>query len=136
MNPDVISWVLFPMDGRYRNSFYNIAVLEPFDVSEGDALHRVLFEINYKDNNVIDIQAHLTDHKLVQREAVEKGKIALYLDASKIDFNKNVEVLINSEYIYKDKVHVDLESVVESCALFGDPNRIYPAKIVIDFSNI
>lgn len=29
-------------------------------------------------------------------------------------FNQNVEVLLNSEYTYNGKVHVDLESLVET----------------------
>jgi len=29
-------------------------------------------------------------------------------------FNQNVEFLLNSEYIYDEKVHVDLEDLVEA----------------------
>ncbi len=58
------------------------------------------------------------------------GKLTIYLD--KIDFNQPVEIKLNSKRVHFEKHRPSRGVMVESIALFGDPTRIFSAKITIE----
>ncbi|TXH20082.1 MAG: hypothetical protein E6Q95_06415 [Chitinophagaceae bacterium] len=131
-HPNHISWVHFPMHERYRKGFYNIAIEEPLNIKEGEALDRAFFDIQFdKRNNTIKIESYLTDGDLVRKEKHHSGSIAVYLSNQYVDFSKKVKVIYNGKSIYNSKVKLTVENLVESCALYGDPYRLFPAKISV-----
>ena len=131
-NPMHISWVHFPMHERYRKGFYNIAFEEALNIKEGDALDRAFFDIQFdKKNNTITIESYLTDGDLVQKLKNHSGVIAIYVNDKYVDVSKKVKVIYNGVNVFNSKVKLSVENLVESCALFGDPYRLFPAKISI-----
>lgn len=134
--PAKISWVNFPMHNRYRSGFYNIAVLEQFNISDTAAVDRVKIELEMdKATNVINLSAHTLNNKTGEKGKVTKGKIAVYLAPELIDLSKKVKLYVDGKFVSNAKVNLSKSYLIESCALFGDPKRLYPAKVEVDFSN-
>ncbi|MCI5560451.1 MAG: alpha/beta hydrolase-fold protein [Phocaeicola sp.] len=57
------------------------------------------------------------------------GSLGLYVDD--IDFAKAVKVILNGHTVFDERVAPSRGVMAESIALFGDPKRIYTAKITI-----
>lgn len=131
--PMHISWVHFPMHTRYRNGFYNVGINETFPVQEGDPLDRVLFDIQYLDNE-IHITADFASGDLLERKPVDALDISLFVDETYIDFSRKVNVLVNGQSVFNQLVQLRTAHLVESCGLFGDPQRLYPGKIVVQYT--
>jgi len=58
------------------------------------------------------------------------GKIAVYLD--KVDFSQPIRIYYNGHLVYNRKVRPSTGVMAESLALFGDPDRIFAARVVVD----
>lgn len=129
--PKRVSWMLFPMDGRYRKGFYNIGIDKAFDIQESDAYNRVGFDITYSGNTVY-IDTKLWDQDMMESRQLDEMAISIFLDEQYVDLSKKIKVLWNGKQVYNAKVKPSYESLIESCALFGDPERLYPVKIRID----
>lgn len=128
--PDHISWVHFPMDGRYRKGFYNVGIDRPFPIQEGAPLDRVLFDIQYEDNQIY-ISAELTNGDLSERQPLEQLAISLFLDEGYVDLDRAVKVFVNGHQVYDGMVDLNVAYLIESCGLFADPSRLFPGKITI-----
>lgn len=131
--PAAISWVYFPMHNRYRKGFYNVAIDKFPGMKEEDEYNRMLFDINFdKKNNTITIDAKLMNDEMTELKETEGGQISLFLDDRYVDYSKKVKVVYNGKVVYKSKLKLTEENIVESCGLFGDPERLYPAKVTIN----
>ncbi len=60
-----------------------------------------------------------------------KGRFTLYLCQELEDLKKPVTVTVNGKEVFKGKVKLDLKHMVNSCATFYDPCRLFPAAIEI-----
>ena len=58
-----------------------------------------------------------------------KGSFDLYID--KVDFTLPVKISYNGKVIFNQKITLNKGIIAESIALFGDPERIFAAKITI-----
>jgi predicted esterase len=132
-NPTNISWVWFPMDNRYRKGFYNISINKsPIDTINGVFFDRAEFRIDIdRKTNTIIMNAELLTPKMTERAKIKKGEISIYLDDDLINLDKKVTIIYNGKKVYRRRVSRSLSALVESCALFGDPNRLYSAKVQI-----
>ena len=131
-SPDHISWVYFPMHGRYRKGFYNVAITESTELKEEDEFNRIFFDIQYKKlDNTIEINSSLMNDEMTATKEVIAGQISLFLDERYVNFDKKVKVIYNGKLVHNSKLTLNRRYLVESCALFGDPNRLFPAKISI-----
>lgn len=131
--PEHITWVNFPMDGRYRKAFYNITILNSLEVSPDDTMDRVVFDLRFdKSDSSVYLSALKTDAHLQDFKELSKGTIALFLDDEYLDLSKKIKVYYKDKLVYKGKPRLDLQNIVESCAVFGDPNRLFPAKVIVD----
>ncbi len=65
-------------------------------------------------------------------EGSVKGELVLFLD--EIDFSKPIEISLNGQSIFTGKVKVSRGVMTESLALWGDPLRIFPAKVSIQLN--
>ena len=63
-----------------------------------------------------------------------KGKLRIYLNEQEYDLSQPVKVVLNGTEIFNGMVTPTLENMVESCALFYDPERLFPAAIDIDIA--
>ncbi|QNK64503.1 hypothetical protein H7F33_08500 [Pedobacter sp. PAMC26386] len=131
--PKHVSWVDFPMDGQYRKGFYNIAVDELPDVANGSTYDRVIFDLIIDaTNNKITLDAKASNAAGTDTKAVTKGKITIFLNAQLADLSKVVAVTYKGKEVFNAKITPNLSNLVRSCALFGDPTRLYPASITVN----
>lgn len=130
-NPRYVNWIWFPMDGRYRKGFYNIAIEQsPVSLKDNPQYDRVRFDIDMdKATNTITIKTKLLNPDMTAQQALKKGKIAIFVNNELIDLSKKVTIIYNDKNIGQQKIVPTVSALVESVALFADPNRIYPAKI-------
>jgi len=126
--PKHVSWVLFPMDGRYRKGFYNVALNKPLSIKEGDEYDRIRFDIKNEDNT-IHIKVDLLNNEMNMTKAIQDLDFSLFLDNDYIDYSRKVKVIVNNKVVFHKKVKLDLANMVESCALFADKERIFASKI-------
>ena len=141
VHPRHFVWEDFPMDGIYRRGFYNIAVHERDTTSGNERTH---YEMTIKDN-AIDLTIERVTYEAIEREPrwnipikhrkhyapVEEGSFTLYLSDDMVDFGKKVTLLVNGKCVYQGKVKPDTRHLINSCATFFDPERVYAAGIDI-----
>lgn len=130
--PAVISWVYFPMHGRYRNAFYNVSVDKPLDISEDAEFDRALFNLAIdKKTNTVKLEVMLQDGYGTKQKDVKAGEISIFLSPTLVDLSKKVKVVYKGKVVYDQKLQLSESIIAESCALFGDPERLFPAKIKV-----
>ena len=150
-NPRYVYWENFPMGNingegaRYRDGFYNLCVLEPSD-SRDDSMVRSCYEMTIGDDNTIAINVNVatitaTDYSSSaglnlgtekQFAAATSGKIRVYLNDELVDLSKPVIVTVNGAERFRGTVTFNSRHIVESCALYFDPERLYPAAIDVE----
>ncbi len=139
--PKYVSWEDFPMDSLYRSGFYNLAVQERSDAErthyemkiEGNRIVMEVKDVEYKtvlrDNRM---EIDLTFNRIYT--PARKGKFTIYLNDQLVDLKEKVELVVNGKLVYSGKLKADLRHMVNSCATFYDPTRLYPAGIEVDLS--
>ncbi|MEO6684075.1 MAG: hypothetical protein ABIN48_14730 [Ginsengibacter sp.] len=132
-HPSSVSWVNFPMHGRYRTGFYNIGIDKPLNISDTAEIDRAVFDLQMdKDKNTIHLDVWLTDAHQIKKEEVQQGEISIYLGPELINLSKKVKLYYRGKLIFNKKVSLNKRILIESCALFGDPERIFPGKITVN----
>ena len=140
--PKNVNWENFEMDGMYRKGFYNLAVKER---SNDDYSSRTYYELAIKENE-ISLKVDLVTYKTVETDPnwgielkfekdyrpATKGKVVIYLCTELVDLNKKITLIVNGKKAFQGKVKLGLEHMVNSCATFYDPARIYPAAIEVN----
>lgn len=141
--PRKVSWEDFEMDGRHRRGFYNIGVVERPSGAE-----RTRYDLSIDNDNNILLTARLVDYTTTEIDPIwdidlkfdrsyrpaTDGVVRLWLNSELIDFSRPVTVTVNGRRVFKGKVKPTLGDMVESCALFGDPRRVFPASVTVDLS--
>lgn len=61
-----------------------------------------------------------------------KGKVVIYLCDELVDLTEKVTLTVNGKKVFEGKVKADLKNMVNSCAVFFDPQRLYPAAIEVE----
>ena len=64
-------------------------------------------------------------------EPAKEGAFTLYLSDDMVDFSRKVTVIVNGRKVYHGKVRPDMKHMVNSCATFFDPERVFAAGIDI-----
>ena len=141
-HPDYVYWENYAMYGRYREAFYNIKVIENATTS---SVARACYELK-RDGNTIDLNAKIVNYSTSYSQGgidmyfskkysnAAKGKIRIYLNEEEYDLSQPVKVVFNGNEIFNGMVMPTLETMVESCALFYDPERLFPAAIDVDIA--
>lgn len=143
-HPDYFYWENFDMYGRKRTGFHNLRVIQNSLVSTDAA--RMCYEVEREGNTV-----HLNVSKVTytttytqggiamyfsKRYAnVSRGKVRIYLNEKEYDLSQPVKVILNGKEIFHGMVGTDLKTMVESCAYFYDPERLFPAAIDVDIKD-
>ncbi len=142
--PKTVSWENFEMDGIYRKGFYNLFVTER---SNDDTKSRTYYELDIKGNN-IDLKVDLVTYKPTEidpnwgielafeksYQPATKGKVMIYLCEELVNLDKEITLTVNGKEVFKGKVKPELKHIVNSCAAFFDPERLYPAAIEVDLT--
>ncbi|MGM9739563.1 MAG: hypothetical protein ACI3ZP_03080, partial [Candidatus Cryptobacteroides sp.] len=138
--PHYVNWENFEMDGNKRNCFYNLSVEEP---GLGNGLRRH-YEMTIE-GNVVNINVNDVEYTTTQTDSVygiemkfdktchpaKGGTVTIYLCDELLDLDSKVTVNLNGRRVWRGCPERRFEDVVNSCALFGDPRRLYTASITI-----
>lgn len=150
-NPKYVNWENFGLGGingeeiRYRDSFYNLYIIEPSDDRTND-LYRTAYEMIITGNTV---ELTVNNVTLTPSEPASgsgwnintgvdktykpatKGKVKIYLNNNLVDLSKPVIVKVNGAEKFNGIVELDTRNLVESCAIFYDPFRVFPAAVEV-----
>ena len=141
-HPDYVHWENYAMYGRYREAFYNIRVIANATTSSNA---RACYELK-REGNTIDLSAKIVNYSTSYSQGgiemffnkkyskASKGKLRIYLNEDEYDFSQPVKVILNGTEIFNGMVSPTLGTMVESCALFYDPERLFPAAIDVDIA--
>ena len=141
-HPDYVHWENYAMYGRYREAFYNIRVIANATASSNA---RACYELK-RDGNTIDLNAKIVNYSTSYTQGgidmyfnkkyskASKGKLRIYLNEDEYDLSQPVKVILNGTEIFNGMVSPTLGTMVESCALFYDPERLFPAAIDVDIA--
>lgn len=141
-HPKYFHWEDFDMYGRHRKGFYNIRVNETSSLNQNE---RTCYDVKIENNTVtIDVKnvTYTTTHKwgnidmlfAKNYSTANTGNITLFLNETLFDLGKPVKIVLNGTEVFNDTVQPSIKAMVESCALFFDPERIFPAAINIDIA--
>lgn len=142
--PKYFCWENFEMDGRYRDGFHNIQVLER---SNPDMSSRTVYEMEI-DGNTISMTVRNAVYETVEsRDGIDlkftktysdavSGAFRVYLNENLVDLSEEVTLTVNGKTAFKGKLSPEVSMMAQSCALFGDPRRIFPCGIDVDLSDL
>lgn len=144
--PKFFIWENFEMDGKYRDGFYNLQVVERSDTSKGSRT-RYMMKIEH---NTIRISVDLVTYQTIEQDSIwgislrfnktyheaTSGKFILYLSDNLVDLEKPIRVFVNEKVVYNGKVKANLYSLINSCVLFSDPFRLYPVSVDVDIEKL
>lgn len=139
--PSHVCWENFEMDGRRRQGFYNLVIdTEP---AAADSL-RIRYDMDI-DGNTVDLTVQAVSYTVTETDPmwgiqldftreytpVNDGKLTVYLNDSLVDLTKPVTVRVNGREVYNAVPELTLANLVNSCATFFDPRRLYPASVTV-----
>lgn len=139
-NPTYFYWEDYDMYGRHRTGFYNIKVNE---TSRNNDEERTCYEMSI-DDNTVNLTVNNVTYTTTQAiynipmffsrsyTPATKGNITIYLSEKHFDFTRPIKVVVNGKEVFNSKVKPNLKAMVESCAEYFDPERVYPAAIDIE----
>lgn len=144
--PKHVTWENFEMDGLYRDGFYNLYVDQR---SNPDTSARTLYEMDINGND-INLCVSLVEYTTTETDPrwgialdfakyytrAATGVVTVYLNNQLVDLAKPVTLTVNGNVAYHGLLPPTLENMVNSCARFFDPARIYPAAITVDLSRL
>lgn len=138
--PAAFRWENYDMDGRKRNAFYNLEVL-----AEDTTAERVYYDYA-KEGNRITLQADAVTYETTFRDPIwniamkfrrhltpaATGHVRIYLDVNDTDLRRPVTIVING---HEQALRPTVSKAVmkRSCQLWGDPLRLYPASIDVEW---
>lgn len=153
VNPTIVRWENFPLDGRYRTGFYNLHEIEspvaetPSRASDTPARAYYMMDID-KSKNLVNLRAYTVNYNdkkywtgygstiTLESERdltpATTGKIRVYLNNDLVDLSKPVTVKCNGQEVYNDTPKATVANMVNSCAEFYDPARVYPASVDVE----
>lgn len=145
-HPKKIKWEDFDMDGWHRSGFYNLYVDRRPDEAEGA---RAYYEMSIEGNE-IDLNVSTVTYTTIETdpqwgialdfsrsyEPARSGVITVYLDENLVDLDRAVTLRVNGRRVHKGKLKLRMENMVNSCARFFDPERLYPAAITVDLADL
>ncbi|WP_286085277.1 hypothetical protein [Duncaniella freteri] len=140
--PKHVSWENFEMDGRYRDGFYNLYVNER---SNADESARTYYEMDIV-GNTVNLTAQTVTYTATEIDPrwgialdfkreyapATSGSVTIYLNDSLVDLSKPVIVIVNGKKVFKGKLKMRMENIVNSCARYYDPSRLYPAAVTVN----
>jgi len=144
-HPKHVSWENFPMDGRYRKGFYNLVVNQR---SNHDASSRTFYELIIDGNN-ISLTVDLVTYETIERHSsgvemkfsrtftpATEGKVTIYLCPELVDLNRRITLTVNGKQVFRGRLQPELRHIVNSCAIFFDPHRLFPVAIEVDLQTL
>jgi len=140
-HPKSVRWEDYPVDGVYRQGFYN---LQPLETPED--IERFFYEEEIA-GNTINLKISSVTYTSVENSPnwgfpmryektftpATSGKIRVYLSPELVDLSKPVRVLINGREVYSAQPTLSWKVMAESCTTFFDPQRLFPVALDLSY---
>lgn len=134
--PKHFRWENYEMDGLKRNAFYNLEVLQE------DTEERCDYEFDIQDN-VVHLTVSEVKYIITERDPIygielnntreykdaKHGAVRIYLSEQLADLKRPVKVYLNGKLFSTSRPQLKRTTLAQSCALFADPLRLFPAYI-------
>ena len=139
-HPTYFYWEDYDMYGRHRTGFYNLRVNE---TSRSNDEERTCYEVKIC-GNTIELKVENVTYTTTQAiynipmffersySPATKGNVTLFLNEELFDLSQPVKVIVNGKEAFCGKVRPTVEAMVESCAEYFDPERVFPAKVDVE----
>ena len=139
-HPNYFYWEDYDMYGRHRTGFYNLRVNT---TSRENDEQRTCYEVQIADN-VVTMTVNNVEYTTVEQiygipmtfskkyTPATKGNVTLYLNEKLFDLSRPVKVFVNGKEAFNGIVKPTLKAMVESCAEYFDPERLYPASVDVE----
>lgn len=139
--PKHFRWENYEMDGLKRYAFYNLEVL-----SELDSTRRYDYEFSIS-SNVVNLNVRRVDYLITETDSqwgielnnsrlyktAESGKVRVYLSEDLADLTSPVTIYVNGTKMGVVQPKILKSSMERSCQLFGDPLRVFPSFIDVEW---
>lgn len=140
--PKTVHWEDYPVDNQYRKGFYNLEPLKrPTNQTE-----RCYYEEEIK-GQTIDLRIRIPEYHTTEatemwslplsftRSYTEAtgGKIRLYLSRQLVNLDQEIIVRLNGKEVYRGVLQPNYSALASSCALFGDPLRLFSAMLELSY---
>lgn len=140
--PKTVHWEDYPVDNQYRKGFYNLEPLKrPANQTE-----RCYYEEEIK-GQTIDLRIRIPKYHTTEatemwslplsftRSYTEAtgGKIRLYLSRQLVNLDQEITVRLNGKEVYRGVLQPNYSALASSCALFGDPLRLFGAMLELSY---
>lgn len=140
--PKTVHWEDYPVDNQYRKGFYNLEPLKrPANQTE-----RCYYEEEIK-GQTIDLRIRIPKYHTTEatemwslplsftRSYTEAtgGKIRLYLSRQLVNLDQEITVRLNGKEVYRGVLQPNYSALASSCALFGDPLRLFSAMLELSY---
>ncbi|MRG44311.1 hypothetical protein GFS24_04255 [Chitinophaga sp. SYP-B3965] len=124
--PDTLSWMYYAQ----CDTIYNAEPAQPCTYRKGFGYVRLdgLSQSGERDFYV-EKHGNVYTIRSANRKGIVKGEIRLYAD--NVDFAQPVKVNYNGKEVFNGKLKLNVGTMAESLALFGDPLRIFPAAVTV-----
>lgn len=137
--PKKVSWEDFEMDGIHRTGFYNLQVIE-----RPDADKRTRYDMDIA-GNTVNISVDNITYTTIETDSrwgiplkfertytpATSGVFKVYLNSVLVDLSRPVTVIVNGKKVFSGKLKCTLDNLMESCAEYHDPRRLYPASVTV-----
>lgn len=159
--PHHFRWENYEMDGLKRNCFYNLEVLEECFAQDSTSAttdsqeakgtqaglpKRVDYEFSIK-NNKIELNVREVEYIITETDSqwgielnntrkyttARHGKVRIYLSEELANLGKTLTVYVNGEKRLSQKPQVRRSCLQNSCRLFGDPLRLFPVALDVEW---
>ena len=140
--PRQVSWEDYDLDGVRRAGFYNLAVPPRTGAPAARTYYEMTIEDNQVDLSVSDVAYTTTERdphwgielKFARRlTPAASGRLTLYLNDALVDLSREVTVTVNGRRVFRGRVRPTLAAMVNSCATFFDPRRVFPAAVEVEW---
>ena len=140
-HPKSVRWEDYPVDGVYRQGFYN---LQPLETPED--IERFFYDEEIA-GNTINLKISSVTYTSVENSPqwgfpmryektftpATSGKIRVYLSPELVDLSKPVRILINGREVYSAQPTLSWKVMAESCTTFFDPQRLFPVALDLSY---
>lgn len=130
------------MDGVKRNAFFNLEVLE--ETAEG----RTAYEFTaHAETNELELKVWNVTYETAQSDSrwgiplvfhrylspAPHGRLRVFLSPELADLSRPLRLSVNGKTLFCGKAKVEKRVMERAVALFGDPLRLFPAAVEVEW---
>lgn len=136
-----LTWEDYEMDGRRRNGFGNLEILQ-----RPDGRTRTRYEMRTEGNNIF-LSVDNVKYTVTEKDPrfgitlrfertytkSEGGAVRIYLSEDMVNLKKDVTIYVNGKKRFSGRLYPNVESMLGSVSTFYDPLRIFPAFVDVTY---